>query len=93
MPITSQFEPVNAERGYNIVNIFIEEFEAVRLVDFMGMNQVEASIRMGISQKTLWNDLTSARWKIADAIVNGKKIQIGGGSYILHGRINKTARE
>jgi len=38
---------------------------------------------MGISQKTLWNDLTSARKKIADAIVNGKPIRIEGGSYML----------
>jgi predicted DNA-binding protein (UPF0251 family) len=79
-----QFEPVNVGQDKGVVNIFVEEFEAIRLVDLVGLSQVDAAVQMGISQKTLWNDLTSARKKIADAIVNGKAIRIEGGSYILH---------
>ncbi|MBC7081322.1 MAG: DUF134 domain-containing protein [Thermoplasmatales archaeon] len=65
------------------VIILIEEFEAFRLVDYLGLTQHEAAIRMGVSQKTLWNDLKNARFKIADAIINGKGIKIEGGSYVL----------
>ncbi len=82
MPLISRFEP--AEGGNeDPITLFIEEFEALRLVDLVGLSQIEAAVQMGISQKTLWNDLTSARRKIADAIVNGKQIKIEGGSYMV----------
>jgi len=38
---------------------------------------------MGISRKAFWNDLRSARKKIATALVYGLGIKIGGGSYLL----------
>ncbi|KAA0004464.1 MAG: DNA-binding protein [Thermoplasmata archaeon] len=82
LPLISRFEP--AEGGNeDPITLFIEEFEALRLVDLVGLSQIEAAVQMGISQKTLWNDLTSARRKIADAIVNGKQIKIEGGSYMV----------
>jgi len=68
-----------------VVILHLEEFEAFRLVDFLGMTQHEAAARMGISQKALWNDLRNARYKIADAIINGKAIKIEGGNYVLRG--------
>ncbi|HEC76928.1 MAG TPA: DUF134 domain-containing protein [Thermoplasmatales archaeon] len=67
----------------DVVFLLIEEFEAFRLVDYIGLTQHEAAARMGISQKALWNDLKNARFKIADAIINGKVIRIEGGSYAL----------
>ncbi|MEA2053783.1 MAG: DUF134 domain-containing protein [Candidatus Thermoplasmatota archaeon] len=84
IPPVSQFGPAYARQDIDVVNLFIEEFEAIRLVDLVGLSQVEAAVQMGISQKTLWNDLTSARRKVADAIVNGKAIRIEGGSYIVN---------
>ncbi len=87
LPAAPRFEPVDATDDGDEVNVLVEEFEALRLVDLMGMNQVDAAIHMGVSQKTLWNDLSSARKKIADAIVNGKKIRIEGGSFELYHKI------
>jgi hypothetical protein len=40
---------------------------------------------MGISRKTFWNDLQQARQKVADALVNGKAIEISGGNYVNSG--------
>lgn len=91
IPAISQFEPIDAVHDRGEVNILIEEFEAVRLVDFLNLNQVEAAVQMGVSQKTLWNDLSSARKKIADAIVNGKTIKIKGGSYALYRKTDESA--
>jgi len=88
LPAAPRFEPVDAGQDDEEVNILIEEFEALRLVDFMGLNQVDAAVHMGVSQKTLWNDLTSARRKIADAMVNGKRITIKGGNYELYRKID-----
>ena len=64
-----------------------EELEAIRLVDLEGMDQQEAAFHMGVSRKTLWNDLKSARKKVAMALINGYAIRIEGGSYALRGEI------
>jgi chromosome segregation ATPase len=63
----------------------LEELEAVRLVDLLELEQEEAAFYMGISRKAFWNDLTSARKKIATALVYGTGILIEGGSYITRG--------
>jgi hypothetical protein len=40
---------------------------------------------MGISRKTFWNDLQQARQKVADALVNGKVIEISGATTSITG--------
>ena len=67
------------------VSLSIEELEAIRLVDLEGMYQEEAALEMGVSRKTLWNDLKSGRKKVAEALINGWAIRIEGGSYVLRG--------
>ena len=55
-----------------------EEIELIRLVDLEGLEQEEAATRLGVSRKTAWRDLHEARRKIADALVNGKGIEMAG---------------
>lgn len=64
-------------RDLEIASLTLEEMEAVRLVDLEGLEQEEAAKSMGISRKTLWRELQSARKKIAEALVEGKAIGIG----------------
>lgn len=54
----------------------LPEFEAIRLIDFEGIEQSEAGKKMEISQPTFSRILKSARRKISDAIVKGKAIKI-----------------
>ena len=61
----------------------VDEFEAVRLKDLEGLDEVGAAKKMSISQPTFNRLVSSARKKIADAIVKGKAIKIFGGSYKL----------
>jgi len=68
-----------------IINLSIEELEAIRLCDLLQVEQNEAADMMGISRKTFWNDLQKARQKVVDALVNGKAIQISGGDYVNSG--------
>lgn len=68
-----------------IVNLSIEELEAIRLCDLLQVEQNEAADMMGISRKTFWNDLQKARQKVVDALVNGKAIEISGGDYVNSG--------
>ncbi len=81
LPVSNFFIPNTPYKEINIIRV--EEFEAFRLVDYMGLTQHEASAMMGVSQKTLWNDLVNARFKIADALINGKGMKIEGGNYVL----------
>jgi len=56
--------------------ISLSEFEAIRLIDFERISQIEAGKKMQVSQSTLSRILFSGRRKIADAIINGKAIKI-----------------
>ncbi len=68
------------------VVLTVDEFEAIRLKDIEGLAQEDAAKRMGISQPTFHRILVSARGKIADALMNGKAIRIGGGDYRMVAR-------
>ena len=61
----------------------VDEFEAVRLKDLEGLDEETAAKKMSISQPTFNRIVSSARKKIADAIVHGKAIKIFGGNYKL----------
>ena len=64
-----------------------EEVEAIRLIDLENIAQKKVAKQMKVSQPTLSRLLTSARKKIADALVNGKSIKIQGGTYkMVRGR-------
>jgi predicted DNA-binding protein (UPF0251 family) len=65
--------------------ISVVELEALRLVDLLGLSQEAAAASMGVSRKTLWRDLTSARRKLVEALINGWAIQISGGDYVMRG--------
>ena len=61
------------------VTMAYDEFEALRLVDYEGMLQDEASQQMGISRGTVWRCLDSARRKVATVLVEGRELMIVGG--------------
>jgi predicted DNA-binding protein (UPF0251 family) len=53
-----------------------EELEVIKLKDFDGLEQIEAAEKMNTSQSTFQRILSSARAKIAQAIVKGKALKI-----------------
>ena len=53
--------------------MYVEEFEAIYLCDHEGKLQAEAAESMGVSRPTLTRIYASARRKIADALVGGKR--------------------
>ncbi len=53
-----------------------EELEAIKLKDFDGLEQIEAAKKMNTSQSTFQRILTSARKKLAEAIIAGKALKI-----------------
>jgi len=61
------------------VCLTLDEFEAVRLADFVGLKQIDAAKKLKISRPTFSRIVSSARNKIADGLVNIKAIRIEGG--------------
>ncbi len=59
------------------VVLTMEEMEALRLKDYKNLDQVTAAEKMKTSQSTFQRILSSARQKIAQAIVEGKALEIG----------------
>ena len=58
------------------VDLSMDELEALRLCDLKDLEQKETAKKMKISQSTLQRILTSARKKIAEALIEGKAIKI-----------------
>jgi len=75
------------------VEVSMEEAEVIRLIDLEGLSQEGAAGEMGISRGTLWRELQDARRKIADALINGKAIQIKGGNYELKEKMAGRGRQ
>lgn len=61
------------------VDLNVDELEALRLCDLKDLKQEEAAKKMKISQSTLQRILTSARKKVAEALIRGKAIRIKKG--------------
>ncbi len=76
-PRITYYKPWGAPiRMLSEVIINRDELEAIRLCDEKGLKQEEAAREMNISQPTLNRLLTTARKKIANALINGKAIRI-----------------
>jgi predicted DNA-binding protein (UPF0251 family) len=63
-------------RNPNPITIEVAELEAFRLVDMDGLSQEEAGQRMNISRGTIWRLVQSARRKAAQALSEGRPINI-----------------
>lgn len=66
-----------------IVTMSLDEFETIRQIDKEGMTQEECSVRMGVARTTVTAIYNSARKKLADALIDGRRLQISGGEYRL----------
>jgi len=81
-PICSRFKPVGIPaRLLDVVDLSVDEYEAVRLADYEGLEHKEAAEKMGISRPTFTRLIDQSRKKIASGIIEGKEISIGGGDF------------
>ena len=80
MPSVAGFKPIASNIcRKDAIFLHFEEYEAIRLCDYEMKTQQEASVSMGVSRPTLSRIYTSARQKIAQALVRGVAIMIEGG--------------
>ena len=90
-------------RDLEVVTLTLDGLEALRLADLKGLYQEEAAPRMGVSRATFARILAAARRALADAVVNGKAVEITGGAVRhrrkgdwpcpVHGRRRRRGRD
>lgn len=79
-PAYDRFVPGGIEAGDQVI-LTLDEYEAVRLIDLEKYTHAQCAKQMDISRTTATELYESARYKIADCIVNGKALSISGGHY------------
>ncbi|WP_159443598.1 NifB/NifX family molybdenum-iron cluster-binding protein [Cetobacterium ceti] len=71
------FKPLDIPfKDLEIINIDIDEFEAIRLSDYEGKNQIETGESMKVSRGTVQRLLASGRKKIMEAFLHEKALCI-----------------
>lgn len=79
-PLFEEFKPAGSLPGsHDQINLTLDEYEAFRLADYLGLMHEKAAEEMEISRSTFTRLIEKARKKIADFLVNGKTLDIEGG--------------
>jgi predicted DNA-binding protein (UPF0251 family) len=63
------------------VILLFEEYESIRLTDYLGLTHEESAVSMKISRPTFTRICEKARRTIAQAFIEGRAIFIEGGNY------------
>jgi len=87
VPRITLFKPAGVPaRELEQLQLAVDELEAIRLVDLEGLSHEQAAEAMGVSRQTVGRVLERGRGKVAEALVGGKAILIGGGQYRVEPR-------
>ena len=73
------FAPIVAAKSETVI-LQADEYEVLRLHDLEHLSQAEVAEQMLISRPTVTTLLSTAHEKVADALVNGKPIEIVDGN-------------
>ena len=81
LPLCQEF--YGGEGNDSGITLTVEEYETIRLIDYMGFSQEECGRQMGGSRATIQALYTEARKKLARLLVEGTSLKIEGGNYSL----------
>ena len=89
-PLYTSFKPQGLRRSeLQQLPLSLDEFEAIRLADYMGMEHSEAAEEMEISRSTFTRLIEKARNKMAIFLIEGKELIIEGGNVHFRGNMIK----
>lgn len=78
-PKVLEFLPAHADIGQPRIFLTLDEYEAIRLIDKEGLSQEACGEWMQVARTTVQKIYESARKKLAEALVEGAPLCIGGG--------------
>ncbi|MCD8121648.1 MAG: DUF134 domain-containing protein [Clostridiales bacterium] len=82
VPRNSEFQPQDCP-WTDSVNLTYDEYETIRILDYEHQTQEQCAQKMDISRPTVTRIYDEARRKIADVLVHGKRLTIGGGDVFV----------
>lgn len=83
LPERQCFRSAEGGPGQSPIRLTVDEFETIRLMDLEGLNQAECARQMEVSRATVQAIYGAARRKLAQSLVEGRELLIGGGEFIL----------
>ena len=92
LPGHTDFGPLTGTEPCAPIEMTLDEYECIRLMDLENCTQEECANQMGVARTTIQAVYTSARKKLADAVVNGKPLVIRGGNYQVCGHGKNCCR-
>ena len=83
LPQASCFVPLGGCARKDAVVLTVDEYEALRLIDYEGYMQEDCGRYMKVARTTVQQIYTAARRKLSCALVEGRMLKIEGGDYFL----------
>ena len=82
LPGSTYFKPRGVPMSQlDEIVVTVDELEALRLADLDGLYQEQAARQMKVSRQTFGRIVSSARRKVAKALVEGAALKIDGGEF------------
>ena len=85
LPPVGAFRPEGGPGG-PVIEVTVDEYEAVRLIDLLGLTQEECAAQMNVARTTVQAIYDSAREKLACMLAEGRPLTVQGGTYDLCGQ-------
>ena len=85
LPENKTYGPLDETKQREPINMSVEAYETIRLIDLEGLTQEACAERMQVARATVQKLYVEARHIIAQSLVFGHLIQIEGGDYKLYG--------
>jgi len=87
-PLFSAYKPSGVMRGaLQQLPLALDEYEAIRLADYQGLDHAQAADEMDISRSTFSRLIEQARRKMALFLIEGKELYIEGGNIHFKGNV------
>ncbi len=85
-PSSSVFKPAGVPAAVLQQTVMtLDELEALRLADLLGLYHEAAARQMKVSRQTFGRIIESAHRKVADALIHGKVLKLKGGNVEMAG--------
>ena len=68
----------------------VDEYETIRLIDYLDFTQEECAKQMNVARTTVQGIYSLARKKLSHALVDGRPLVISGGEYKLCGGLDAS---
>jgi len=87
-PLFASFKPAGIRgRALARLPLSLDEYEAIRLADYLEMDHAEAAMEMEISRSTFTRLIEKARKKTARLLIDGTRLYIQGGNIHFRGNV------